>query len=144
MFIKQLSVFMENRPGRLEKVTEVLSKNEINIVSMSMSDTSEYGLLRVIVSDPLNAKVILMENGFSAVITDVIAVKLSHRIGMLADLLHTLHKAELNVEYMYVLSTRKDSASVVVKASDPETAVSVLKAANLEILEEESAYVLNQ
>ena len=64
MFVKQLSVFIENRAGRLEQVTEVLKNNEINIVSLSLADTSEYGLLRMIVSDPAKGKAVLRESGF--------------------------------------------------------------------------------
>ena len=77
MFVKQLSVFIENREGRLEQVTEVLKEQDINILSLSMADTTEYGMLRMIVSDPDKAKAALREKGFSAMLTDVLAVKLS-------------------------------------------------------------------
>ena len=77
MFIKQITVFIENRAGRLEQVTQVLKENNINIVSLSLADTSDYGLLRLIVSNPDKAVVFLKESGFSAMITNVIAVKLT-------------------------------------------------------------------
>ena len=73
MFVKQLSVFIENREGRLEQVTEVLKEQDINILSLSMADTTEYGMLRMIVSDPDKAKAALREKGFSAMLTDVLA-----------------------------------------------------------------------
>ena len=76
MFVKQLSVFIENREGRLEQVTEVLKEENINILSLSMADTTEYGMLRMIVSDPEKARNGLREKGFSAMLTDVLAVKL--------------------------------------------------------------------
>ena len=75
MFVKQLSVFIENREGRLEQVTEVLKEENINILSLSMADTTEYGMLRMIVSDPEKAKAGLRSKGFSAMLTDVLAVK---------------------------------------------------------------------
>ena len=81
MFVKQLSVFIENREGRLEQVTEVLKEQDINILSLSMADTTEYGMLRMIVSDPDKAKAALREKGFSAMLTDVLAVKLEDKVG---------------------------------------------------------------
>ncbi len=90
MFVKQLSVFIENREGRLEQVTEVLMNEGINILSLSMADTTEYGMLRMIVSDPQKAKKALCEEGFSAMLTDVIAVKLEDRVGELHKMTHIL------------------------------------------------------
>ena len=74
MFIKQLSVFIENREGRLEKVLKTLKDNNINIISLSLADTSDYGVLRMITSNPEDGKKVLKDNGFSAMLTDVLAV----------------------------------------------------------------------
>lgn len=133
MFIKQLSVFIENREGRLEEVLEALKEKNVNIVSLSLADTSEYGMLRMIVSDPIGGREALKNNGFSAMLTDVLAVKLSHRVGYLQELLSLICKAGINVEYMYALSTGTDDASIVIKTSDLEKAVNVLKDADVEV-----------
>lgn len=143
MFVKQLSVFIENREGRLERVTEVLKQENINIVSLSLADTSEYGVLRMVVSDPDKGKKVLKDNGFSAMLTDVIAVRLPHEVGMLHKLLQVLYSADINIEYMYALATGKDNASMIVKASDPNEAVKVLEAQKMTVYKPEEAYTIN-
>lgn len=143
MFVKQLSVFIENREGRLEEVTEVLKRENINIVSLSLADTSEYGVLRMIVSDPAKGKQILKENGFSAMLTDVIAVRLPHEVGMLQKLLKVLYSADLNIEYMYALATGKDNASMIVKTSNAEAAVKALEENKMQVFEPVEAYAIN-
>lgn len=140
MFIKQLSIFIENREGRLEKVTETLAANNVNIVCISLADTSEYGLLRMIVSDPITAKDVLKENGFSAMLTDVIAVKLPHHFGMLNKLTKALCDKNLNIEYMYALTSGKDNASIVIKTSDNSIAFDAIQEIDLEILDPGIAY----
>lgn len=125
MFVKQLSVFIENREGRLEQVTEVLTNEDINILSLSMADTTEYGMLRMIVSDPQKAKKALVEEGFSAMLTDVIAVKLEDRVGELHKMTHILCSLSLNIEYMYALASSGKRA-MIVKASDGDAAVKAL------------------
>ena len=97
MFVKQLSVFMENREGRLEQATEVLKNKGVNIMSLSMADTTEYGMLRMVVSDPETAKAALREKGFSAMLTDVLAVRLEDRVGELHKLTHILCSRGLNI-----------------------------------------------
>ena len=87
MFVKQLTIFLENRAGSLEEVTAALKNHNVNILSLSLADTSEYGLLRLIVSDPELGRDVLKENGFSAMLTEVIAVKLENKVGMLQQLL---------------------------------------------------------
>ena len=121
MFVKQLSVFIENREGRLEQVTEVRKEQDINILSLSMADTTEYGMLRMIVSDPDKAKAALREKGFSAMLTDVLAVKLEDQVGELHKMTHILCSQGLNIEYMYALASANRRA-MIVKASDGETA----------------------
>lgn len=143
MFVKQLSVFIENREGRLEQVTEVLKNENVNIVSLSLADTSEYGMLRMIVNDPEKAKKVLKENGFSAMLTDVIAVRLPHEVGMLQKLLNVLYSAEINIEYMYALATGKDNASMIVKTSDGEKALKALEENKMQVFEPLEAYAIN-
>jgi len=127
MYIKQLSVFVENREGRLEEVLQILKDNDINIVSLSLADTSDFGLLRLIVSDSEKGRDALKSNGFSAMLTDVLAIKLEHRVGGLQKLLDLICKSNINIEYMYALSTGKDDEAMVFKPSDKEKAAELLR-----------------
>ena len=134
MFVKQLSVFIENREGRLKEVLQALKNNGVNIVSMSLADTSEYGLLRLLVTNPEEGKAALKGAGFSAMLTDVLAIKLSHQVGKLQELLVAICDENINIEYMYALSTGKDDASIVLKASDLEKAAKALEEKGVEIV----------
>lgn len=125
MFVKQLSVFIENREGRLEQVTEVLTDENVNILSLSMADTTEYGVLRMIVSDPEKARSALCAQGFSAMLTDVLAVRLEDRVGELHKMTHILCTLGLNIEYMYALASSGKRA-MIVKASDGEAAAKAI------------------
>lgn len=125
MFVKQLSVFIENREGRLDEVLEVLKNENINIISLSLADTSDYGMLRMIVSDPVKGQSSLKAKGFSARISDIIVVNLAHQVGQLQKVLAVICKANINIEYMYSLSTGTDDASLAVKCSDMEAAEKV-------------------
>lgn len=143
MFIKQLSVFIENRAGRLEQITQVLRENDINIVSVSLADTSDYGLLRLILSDPDKAVKVLKESGFSAMISDVIAVKLTQHVGKLGDLLVILSNAGVNVEYMYGLTSGDENASIVIKTSDQKKALDAIINSSFELLSTDETYKMN-
>ena len=127
MFIKQLSVFIENREGRLGEVLTALKDSNINIVSLSLADTSDYGMLRMVTCNPEEAKKVLKEKGFSAKLTDVIAVKLEHKVGQLQKVLEVLITANINVEYMYALSTKNEDAIIVLKTSNAEEAALALQ-----------------
>ncbi len=141
MLIKQLSVFIENREGRLEKVTEIMDKNNINIISASLADSSEYGVFRMIVSDPENARSVLKEAGFSANLTEVIAVKLPHKVGMLHQLFKVLAEAGISVEYMYALSS-SEIGSMILKVSHTKKALETLNKYNFDLLKAGEAYNL--
>ena len=131
--MKQLSVFIENREGRLEDVLNLLKDNNINIISLSLADTSDYGVLRLIVSDNEKAKDELKENGFSAHISEVVGVKMSHTVGSLQSALHVLTKENINVEYMYALCTKTDEAAIVIKPADIEGSVKALNNAGFDL-----------
>lgn len=133
MFVKQLTVFIENRAGRLEEVAQVLKDNDINIVSVSLADTSDYGLLRFIISDYAKAVVVLKEAGFSAMASDVIAVKLTQQVGQLSELLTVLSEVKVNVEYMYGLTSDDQTAFIVLKTDDQNKALDAVKAAGYEL-----------
>ncbi len=134
MFLKQLSVFIENREGRLEDVLDVLKQNNVNIVSMSLADTSDFGLLRLLVDKPEAGKDALKEKGFSAMLTDVLGIRLAHRVGQLQELLDVICKSHINIEYMYALSTGTDDASIVIKTSDLQKAVELLQETDVEFV----------
>ena len=134
MFVNQLSVFIENKEGRLEDVLEALKNKNINIISLSLADTSDYGRLRMIVSDPEEAKATLKENGFSAMLTPVLVVKLAHQVGQLQVILAEICKAGINIEYTYALSTGSDDASIVLKTADLEKAAEILDKTGLELV----------
>jgi len=127
MVAKQLSVFIENRKGRLGEVLNVLKENKINILSLSLADTTEYGLLRLIVSDENLSKEKLSNAGFSTVLSDVLIVKISHKTGSLQGLLEVLSEKDINVEYMYGLSVKDVNAFVVVKPSDLKRAEEIME-----------------
>ena len=126
MFIKQVSVFLENTTGRLESALEVMKEKNINIVSCSLADTSDYGMLRMIVSNPQLAKESLKEAGISAHLTDVLAIKLPHTVGSLQKVLSKIADAGINIEYMYALSTKDSNACIVIKPSDKDLCVKTL------------------
>ncbi len=134
MYIEQLSVFIENREGRLEEVLETLKEGDINIVSLSLADSSDYGLLRMIVSDPNKAKSALKEKGFTAMLTPVLAVKLSHKVGQLQTLLEEICQAGINIDYMYALATGNDDASIIIKTANLEDAAEVLSKTGVEFI----------
>ncbi len=126
MVAKQLSVFVENRQGRLGEVLKVLKENGISILSLSLADTTEFGLLRLIVNNPSLGKEKLAEDGFSTMLSDVIILKIDHEVGSLQKLLQMLSENNVNIEYMYGLSIDGDEASVVLKTSNLEKTDEVL------------------
>lgn len=142
MLVKQLSVFIENRAGRLEEISKVLTKNGVNIISFSLADTNEFGLMRMVVTKPEIAKAALKDEGYSAMLSDVIAVRMKHKVGMLQEILKVLSAEELNIEYMYVLSTEPDTSSMIVKVSDMEKAKQAIADKKIEVLAPETVYGL--
>ena len=122
MIEKQLSVFIENKQGRLGEVLQVLKDNQVNIQSLSLADTTEYGLLRLIVDKPEVGKDKLFQAGFSSMLTDVLIVDVPHSPGSLQTVLKTIAEEEINVEYMYGLTIKGDVASIVMKTDDLEKA----------------------
>ncbi len=133
MAVKQVTVFIGNKEGRIEKVTEVLKENSINISSLSLAESVDFGLLRLIVSDPEKAKDALKAEGLSARLSDVIAVEISNEPGSLHGLLTAL--VDFNIEYMYVLSSG-DRASMIMKIKDYEAAESVISASGFKVLKQ--------
>ena len=137
MLAKQVSVFIENRQGRLGEVLKVLKDNNVNILSLSLADTTEYGLLRLILNNPELAKEKLTEQGFSTLLTDILVIEISHKSGSLQDFLTVLSSNDVNIEYMYGLSIDGDKASVVLKASEIDKASKILTENGAKILSNE-------
>lgn len=140
MFLKQLTVFLENREGRLERVTDILSKNNINIVCLSLADTSEYGVIRMIVSEPDKAKAVLKEEGCLARITDVLAISMEQKAGSLNKLTKIFSEQGINIEYMYTLNSSREAGSMIIKCTDIEKGFDAVKKAGLTLVDPETAY----
>ena len=132
MFAKQLTVFIENRSGRLSEVLNVLKENNVNILSLSLADTTEFGLLRLIVDNAALGKEKLSENGFSSLLSDVSIIRIDHKVGSLQALLDVIDKNGVNIEYMYGLSIESEKAYVVLKASDTEKVDTILSESGIE------------
>lgn len=141
MFVKQLTIFLENRAGSLEEVTQALKEQDVNILSLSLADTSEYGLLRLIVSDPEKGRDVLKEHGFSAMLTEVISVRLENKVGMLQQLLEVISQSGLSIEYMYALASTQVGA-MIIKTNDGEKAVRALMDAGMKVLDGETVYTI--
>ena len=140
--IQQLSVFLENREGRLDEVLKTLADHEVNIVALSLADTSDYGMLRMIVSDPEKGKRVLKEAGITAMLTDVVALRVPHATGSLSKAMHQIVEGGVNVEYMYAFANGND-ASAVLKCDDPKRVVEILLESGFDVWEAPEAYVSN-
>ena len=132
MKIKQLSVFLENKPGALSAPCRLLAKADINIQTCSLADTREFGILRLVVEDTDRAKRLLQRNGFAVKVTEVIALEVVDEPGGLAAILDALVGTGINIEYAYSLTGRtKGHALLLFRFSDPNTALQVLKERNI-------------
>lgn len=141
--VQQLSVFLENREGRLDDVLAVLAKGGVNIVALSLADTSEYGMLRMIVSDPHKGRVVLKDAGITAMLTDVVALRVPHATGSLAKAMHQLVEGEVNIEYMYAFANGRDAAAVL-KSDEPGRVIDILKGSGFDVYTADEAYRANE
>lgn len=140
---KQISVFLENKAGRLAHVTKVLGDAGINIRALSIADTSDFGILRIIVNDPEKAYKILKEAGFTVSETEVIAVQVPDSPGGLATVLEQMSDANLNIEYLYAfLGTSGDNALVIFKVEDFAKARDTFIEKGIKFLDEKQLYEL--
>jgi hypothetical protein len=144
--LKQTTVFLENKPGRIEEVTSRLADNNINIHALSLADTTDYGILRMIVSEPEKALQALKENNFMVKTSDVIAVALNHSPGSLRKVLTELKKMDISIEYMYAFtSCHKDyDAIVVLSLNNHHAALDTMKGSSIHILDENFIAQLNE
>lgn len=141
--LKQVSVFIENKRGRLTDVVQQLGNGGINIRAMSLADTADYGILRLIVSDPQKAAELLKEKQYTVKITDVLAIEIPDEPGALAEALRVIRDSEFTVEYMYAfLGNREQGAMVTFKCDDTEKVAELLKQNNVTVVDEEMVYEL--
>lgn len=143
MKVEQLSVFLENKSGRLADVAGVLAGAGINIRALSLADTTDFGILRLIVSDNEKAKKALKENGFTVGNTEVIAVEVPDRPGGLANILDIMKNSGINVEYMYAFVQKSGQEAIIVFRFDElEKAIAALQKSGIRILTGEEVYSL--
>jgi len=135
MRVQQISVFLENKSGRLANLTDVLGKAGINIRALSIADTSDFGILRLIVNKPEEAFKSLKEAGFTVSITDIIAVEVEDKPGGLANVLKLLESKGINIEYLYAfLEKSSNNALVVFRVEQVDEAISLLTDNNINVL----------
>jgi hypothetical protein len=135
MKVSQISVFLENKEGRIYEVCELLGKHKINIDALNIAESEGFGVLRMIVNKPKAAMTALKEKGFSANQTAILAVEVEDRPGGLADVLKIISTNKLNVEYMYGFTIRKsDRAMMVFRFDDPDKAAEILQANKVRII----------
>lgn len=141
MLIEQISIFLENKSGRLADVAKILGDQNINIRAMTIADTTDFGILRLIVDQPEKAEKILIESGFTVRTTNVIAIEVSDQPSGLVTSLKILEEANVDIEYMYAFVDKSnDKAKVIFKIGNYERAIKVLTSENIKILASQEVY----
>jgi len=137
MKLTQLSLFLENRPGRLRAACQVLADHAINIQTLSLADTQQFGILRLIVRDWGRARAVLEQAGYPVTATEVVAVEVADRPGGLAEVLAHVDEAGLSIEYMYAFTFgRGDRAALIFRFEDPDRAIGMLQSKGVNVLGE--------
>jgi hypothetical protein len=139
MIIHQLSVFLENKSGRITEVLEVLGEENIRITALSVADTAEFGILRLIVSEPEKARELLKKHSFTVNLTEVISVIAPNEAKHYAKVLRILSDLDISVEYTYAFSTG-DKSIIILKSSNTEDAIKALKSHEMELLKASDLY----
>ena len=138
MTVNQLSVFVENKPGRLSEITSILQQQSVDIRALSVADTTHFGILRLIVDKPAQAENALKEAGFTVSLTKVIAIGVSDRPGGLAEAMAVLSGGGISVEYMYAFISREEkTAYVILRVDDIDKAVELIQANRIPLLTED-------
>ncbi len=141
MLIKQISIFVENKPGRLNSITKLLKDNDIDIRALSIADTKDFGILRLIVNKPELACEVLKGADCTVSITNVIAIGINDKPGGLADAMDCLYRANISVEYMYAFITKtSDQAYVILRVENNDKALEALQDENFTILTGKEVY----
>jgi hypothetical protein len=143
MKVEQISIFLENKAGRLAEVAGVLGDADINIRALALADTTDFGILRLIVNDHEKAKQVLKENGFTVGRTEVVAVEVDDRPGGLNRILRILFEAGINVEYMYAFVQQSGQNAVLIfRFDDIDNAVDVLMRHGVTVIEGQKLYAM--
>lgn len=143
MLVKQISVFLENKSGRLAEVTSILGSSNIDISALSIADTTDFGILRLIVNDPEKAEEVLKENGLTVSCTSVIAIAVADKPGGLAAALKVLDNETIGIEYMYAfVGKSSDDALVILRVEDSQKAIEALEKNGIKVLPSEMVYKL--
>ena len=141
--VKQISIFLENKSGRMTHVSEVLGEAGINIRALSIADTSDFGILRLIVDQPDRACAVLREKGFMASVTEVIALEVPDTPGGLARVLTPLEEAGINIEYLYAfVQKRTEDALILIRVENIESALQALEKEGIPVIGSERIYSL--
>ncbi len=141
MKVEQISIFIENKSGRLAEITRILGEAGINIRALSLADTSDFGILRLIVNDGASATTVLKEHGFTVNMTEVVAVEVPDQPGGLSAILQTLDREAINVEYMYAYVERCGGNAVIIfRFDETDKAIAALQAQNFNMLEGSRIY----
>jgi len=135
MKLKQLSVFLENRPGALSAPCRILADAKINIQTFALADTREFGILRLMVADWAKAKKVLEKNGYVVKVTEVLALEVADKPGALAEILEVLEQAKVNVEYTYAFTMKHQGQGLLVfRFNDPDAAIAALQANKINVV----------
>ena len=150
MKLKQLSLFLENKPGNVRKACRTLADNGINIETLALADTEQFGILRLLVKDWEHAKMVFEKNGVVVRVSEVVALAVGHRPGGLADILDALEDAKLNIEYMYGFfqhlgaakqgNDTAESAIIVFRFDNPDAAIAILRKQNIRVIGSEELF----
>ena len=141
MVVEQISLFIENKAGRLQEITEVLNKNNIDISALSLADTSEYGVLRMMVSDPYKAKQVLFESGVIGKVTDVLAFAIEDKPGGVVDALNVLTQNNIDIKYTYAcVAHASNKAIVIARVDNPEKVNEILRNNGIDVDSPSSIY----
>lgn len=141
MLIKQLSIFLENKKGRFTEVTSILGEAGINMTAFTVAENSDFGIVRLIVSDPEKARNVLRENKYAVSITDVLCLQMPNEPGTLSRIMKIITDADISIEYMYAFSFG-NGAVVVIRPDDLEKTLSVLKENKVELLASSNLFSL--
>lgn len=141
MKIQQLSLFLENKPGHLLEPCRLLADAGVNIRTLTLADTQQFGILRMIVSDPARATAVLKEKGYVVAVTEVLAVEVPDSPGGMAHMLETIAKSSVNIEYMYAFTFgRRGKAVLIFRFDDPDQAVAHLQRGGISVIDSVEIY----
>ena len=139
MSLKQLTIFVENKQGTLVDITDILAKNNVNMRALSIADTQDFGILRLIVNDVEKASDVLKNEGFLVTVTNVLALKISDKPGGLADAMEAFGEDSISVEYLYAafVNEKDDTASLILRVNDNDVATKALEKKGFNLLSED-------